>query len=383
MYAFDRAMRLGSDMLELDIHVTEDDKIVVIHDSTVDRTTNGTGSVYEMTLAQIRKLDAGYWLVPGRGIDKSRPASDYPFRGVRTGEVKPPPGFKPADFRITSLPEVMKKYPDVPINIEIKGESDENVASFLHNADVLADYLNGLGRTRGIMVASFNDEALARFHELAPRIDTAPGVAGVAGYVLGNVPPPEGTKAFQVPMEFSGIPVVTPEFVAKAHGDGYGIHVWTIDDEPTMKTLFALGVDGIMTAQPMRLEKAMCKVDVPRSPLPASSPGQHCTKKASIACKVRANALYLDGGATVSIRRRDDFNSRCAGTIVLETKSGRRLAKDRFNFGWLPPPGGPDRRQSVIDSTPKLRKAVRNGKPIRAVVQPYDAFVARTLFPAS
>jgi glycerophosphoryl diester phosphodiesterase len=382
MYAYDRAMRLGSDMLETDIHVTKDDKIAVIHDSTVDRTTNGTGSVYDMTLAQIQKLDAGYWLVPGRGTDHStRPDSDYPFRGVRTGDVKPPPGFKPADFRIASLPQVMKRYPDVPINIEIKGESDENVASYLHNAEVLAEYLNGLGRTRGIIVASFNDEALARFHELAPTIDTAPGVAGVAAYVLGDVPPPEGTKAFQVPMEFSGIPVVTPEFVAKAHGDGYGVHVWTIDDEPTMKDLFDLGVDGIMTAQPMRLEKAMCDRDVPRPPLPASSPGKHCTKKASIACDVRARGLNVGGSATVAAKRRDEFNSRCAGTVTLETKSGNARSKARFNFGWQPPSaGGPAEREVEIGLSAKLKKAIGNGKPIRAVVQPYDAFVNRTLF---
>jgi glycerophosphoryl diester phosphodiesterase len=387
MYALDRAMRLGSDMLETDIHVTKDDQIVVIHDSTVDRTTNGTGSVYDMTLAQIQKLDAGYWLVPGRGTDHSdRPESDYPFRGVRTGQVKPPPGFKPADFRITSLPRVMRKYPDVPINIEIKGESDENVASYVRNAEVLADYLNGLGRTRGIMVASFNDEALARFHELAPKIDTAPGVAGVAGYVLGDVPPPEGTKAFQVPMSFSGIPVATPEFIAKAHGDGYGVHVWTIDDEPTMKDLFDIGVDGIMTAQPMRLEKVMCDRDEPRPPLPASSPGKHCTKKASIACDVRAGntGLGFDGaGAIVSVKRRDDFNSRCAGTVTLENKAGKRLAKGRFNFGWKPPSaGGPDERDALVDTNSRFRRVWRRNRPIRAVVQPYDGFARRTVFSA-
>jgi len=196
MYAYDRAMRLGSDMLETDIHVTSDGKIVVIHDSTVDRTTNGTGSVYDMTLAQIQKLDAGYWLVPGKGTDhSSRPDADYPFRGVRTGEVKPPPGYKPADFRIVSLPQVMKKYPDVPINIEIKGQSDANVASYMHNAEVLADYLNRLGRTRGIVVASFNDAALARFHELAPQIDTAPATAAVAATSSATPRPPRARRS--------------------------------------------------------------------------------------------------------------------------------------------------------------------------------------------
>jgi hypothetical protein len=115
--------------------------------------------------------------------------------------------------------------------------------------------------------------------------------------------------------------------------------------------------------------------------VPEGSPGKHCTKKSSIACSVRANGLYLGGDATVALRRRDSFDSRCAGTIVLETKGGKRLAKGKFNFGWMPPSeGGLDRRDSVIDSTPKLKKATRNGRAIRAVVQPYDAFVTKTVF---
>ena len=384
MYAYERAMRLGSDMLETDIHVTRDGKIVVIHDSTVDRTTNGTGSVYDMTLTRIEKLDAGYWTVPGEGTDHSdRPDADYPFRGVRTGEVKPPPGYRPADFRIRSLPEVMKSYPDTPINIEIKGESKENVASYVHNAEVLADYLNELGRTRGIVVASFNDEALARFHELAPRIDLAPATGGVAGYVLGNIPPPEGSKVFQVPPTFNGIPVVTPQFVARAHGDGYGVHVWTIDDEPTMKDLFDLGVDGIMSAQPMRLEKVMCSRGEPRPPLPASSPGKHCTKKASIACDVRATDVGVRGGtATVTIRRRDAFDSRCAGTVTLKAVGGKAQSKARFNFGWKPPSaGGPAAKVPTVKLTGKLARSIRREREVRALTQPFDAFVTRSSLP--
>ena len=384
MYAYDRALRLGSDMLETDINTSADGKLIVIHDGTVDRTTNGSGAVGDLTLDQIQALDAGYWTVPGKGTDhSSRPASDYPFRGVATGDVKPPPGFKPSDFRMTTLPQVMKKYPHVPINIEIKGQEDETDADYLHNAEVLADFLNGLGRTKGIVVASFNDAALAHFHDLAPQIDMAPATGGVAGYVLGNTPPPEGSKVFQVPMTFSGIPVVTPEFVDKAHSDGYAVHPWTIDDEPTMKYLFDLGVDGIMSAQPMRLEKTMCNMDVSRPPVPKGSPGKHCTKKSSIACDVRASEMYVGGeSTTVTIARRDDFNSRCAGTVTLETKGGKRLTKGRFNFGWNPPSGsGLDRRQTNVDTTPRLEKAIRGGKTIRAVVQPYDAFVTRTAFP--
>ena len=309
MYAFDRAMKLGSDMLELDIHTTKDNKIVVIHDSTVDRTTDGTGRVYDMTMAELRQLDAGYWMIPGEGIDKQRPDSDYPYRGVRSGEKEPPPAFKPRDFRLTTLPEVMKKYRDVPINIEIKGASDEDVASYMRNAEVLAAFLNKLGRTRGVMVASFNDAALAHFHQLAPKIDLAPATGGVAGYILADTPPPEGSKAFQVPTTFSGITVVDQAFVDKAHGDRYGVHVWTINDEETMNRLFDYGVDGIMTAEPMRLERVMCERGEKRPKLPATSPGKHCAKNVSIACEVEAESLELTGRrkAKVTLVRNDNF----------------------------------------------------------------------------
>ena len=91
MYAYERALRLGSDMLEVDIHTSSDEKLVVLHDATVDRTTNGTGRVYDKTLRQIQALDAGYNLVPGEGTEAGRPAASYPFRGVRTGKRKPPP----------------------------------------------------------------------------------------------------------------------------------------------------------------------------------------------------------------------------------------------------------------------------------------------------
>ena len=85
-----------------------------MHDGTVDRTTNGSGSVYEMTAAEIQALDAGHNLVPGEGTVEGRPEADYPFRGVRLGEKRPPPGFRPRDFRIPTLGEVMSAYPERP-----------------------------------------------------------------------------------------------------------------------------------------------------------------------------------------------------------------------------------------------------------------------------
>ena len=82
MYAFERSLRIGADMLEVDIHTTSDGELVVIHDATVDRTTNGTGRVYDQTLAELKKLDAGHNMVPGEGTESGLPAESYPFRGA-------------------------------------------------------------------------------------------------------------------------------------------------------------------------------------------------------------------------------------------------------------------------------------------------------------
>ena len=73
--------------------------------------------------------------------------------------------------------------------------------------------------------------------------------------------PPEGTRAFQVPVEFGGITVVDRAFVQRAHGDGYAVHVWTVNDPAEMRMLLSWGVDGIMTAEPIKLERTLCATD--------------------------------------------------------------------------------------------------------------------------
>lgn len=259
MYAFKRAYVRGADVLELDIHTTKDGEIVVIHDSSVDRTTNGSGSVYDVTLAELRALDAAHNFIPGRNAVRGQRASAYPFRGVRTGKRPPPSGYAREDFRIPTLREVFRAFPDTPINIEIKGESDADPTTYLRNAEALAAFLNAARRT-DLIVVSFHDEATDRFHQLAPQIPTAPGLAKVAAYVETGAPLGGDYDALQVPPRFSGITVVTPEFVRRAHRDGYAVHVWIASSEEYESFYadqFGMCVDAIMTAYPARLEGAM------------------------------------------------------------------------------------------------------------------------------
>jgi len=381
MYAFERSMKLGSDMLEVDVNTTKDDKLAIIHDGSVDRTTDGTGPVADYTMAQLKKLDAAQWFVPLEGTTGDAPRDQYVFRGVRTGQKKPPPGYGPGDFRPLELGELMDRYPGVPINIEIKGGVAEDDASYLHVAEVLADFLNDYGRTNGIVVASFNDAALADFHQLAPEIDLAPATAGVAGYVLGGVPLPPGYKVFQVPPSFQGIPLVTQAFVDRAHGDGYAVHVWTIDDEETMNELWDYGVDGIMSAEPMRLEKNMCERNEPRSPLPRSSPGKHCAKNVSIACEVKVNDVKRMSRkkAKVTLARKDNFDSRCAGTVALKAIGAKVRRKAKFGFGWhSPEAGGPSEAVATVRFNEDLRESIKRKGKVQTLTHPYGGFLVRS-----
>ncbi len=233
LFAYHDGLAKGGDMIELDVHASKDGQLVAIHDDTVDRTTDGRGEVAAMTLAQLRRLDAAYNFVPGENAVAGRPASAYPYRGVRRGKKKPPAGFDAEDFRIPTLAEVFAAYPDVPVNIEIKGRTQQEK---FRVADLLARFLKGAGRS-DVIVVSFDQAAVDRFHAAAPRFDVAPGVTGISGFLLGGQPLPAGTKALQIPItyQFGGttLQIVTADYVAKAHAAGAAVHVWLDKSEET------------------------------------------------------------------------------------------------------------------------------------------------------
>jgi len=269
VYAFRRAVRKGADVLELDVHSTADDRLVVIHDATVDRTTNGSGRVSETQWRELKALDAAYNFVPGRNAVRGLPPDQYPLRGVRMGE-KPPPGkpgrYRRRDFRIPTLGEIFRRFPNKPINIEIKGDADSDLESFERTAENLAGFLNARPeRADEVIVVSFNDAAVARFHELAPAFGTAPGLASTAAYFTTGTPPPGNHVAIQIPVYFQGVRVATPEFVARAHADGFAVHIWPDNDEESddlYRELHAICVDGIMTAYPTRYERYLVRENV-------------------------------------------------------------------------------------------------------------------------
>jgi glycerophosphoryl diester phosphodiesterase len=275
MYAFRKAIRAGADMLEIDVGVTKDDEVVVMHDTSVDRTTNGTGLISELMLREIQRLDAGYWFSADSGnhYGHDQDPGAYRFRGVATGERRPPKGFKAADFRVPTLRSVLRAFPNTPINIEIKGRTkEEETAEYVYNAEVLARELADVNRD-DLIVVSFHQPAVDRFHEIAPRIGVAPGTSGVAGWVLDGTAPPSGTVALQIPVTFefgqTVFNVTTAENVGRAHGEGYAVHTWfsgdDVDGTETWRTLVDWCVDGIMTSHPVQLERTLKSHRPPRA----------------------------------------------------------------------------------------------------------------------
>ena len=258
MYAFERSLQVGADMLELDVGVTKDGQVVVMHDTTVDRITNGHGTVASFTLSKLRKLDAAYWFSGGADAYRhDRARSAYRLRGVATAKRKAPKGFTAADFRVPTLKEVLKAFPRTPINIEIKGRTKaEALDEYLANADALARTLKPTKR-RDLIVVSFKQEAVDRFHQLVPALPVAPGIGGAANWLLGGKSPGDGVVAFQLPITYvlgqQTLQITTKDNVARAHREGYAWHTWLSDDGESPKiwgSLLDMGVDGVMTARP-------------------------------------------------------------------------------------------------------------------------------------
>jgi glycerophosphoryl diester phosphodiesterase len=359
MYAFREALAAGADTLELDVNRTEDDQLVVMHDWTVDRTTNGTGYTTGLTLAEIQALDAAYNFIPGRNAVAGEPESEYPFRGVRTGEKAPPDGFTAEDFRVPTLAEVMEAFPDTPINIEIKGQEDEE-SEFLRNAELLAELLSGTDR-RDLIVVSFNQAAVDRFHELAPEIDIAPGAEGLVGYFLNGEPMPnaDALVAIQVPTTFGDLEVLTPERVVQAHRQGWAVHIWLSGNEENKRVYIDIldhCVDGIMPARPTALERVLRKRDVVR-------PGGEGLDPCRVEPDLRNTGVASDRVAEIGVKRLGKEPVKYEGRVELRKRGGKLLGRGPFDM-----PNGARGTTAILNMTKAGNRAFVTRQRVRTVI---------------
>jgi glycerophosphoryl diester phosphodiesterase len=246
LFAIGRALDAGATAVELDVHATADGELVVCHDATVDRTTNGTGTIASHTLAELRALDNAYWFIPGADVTPGRPEGEYPYRGRAPAD---------ADFTFATLREVLERFPRVILNLDIKQTAPVVEPYEAALAALLAEY----GRIDDVIVASFLDQCTAEFSRHAPHIATSAGTLATAEFWRavhdGAEPPPlpEGVVALQVPERQGELVVVDRLLVDAAHERGIAVHVWTINDADLMDRLLDLGVDGIISDLPTTL----------------------------------------------------------------------------------------------------------------------------------
>lgn len=226
---FRQVVDLGVDVLEFDVRQSADGALIVLHDERVDRTTDGSGRANQLTLDQLKALDAGYdWTADGQ---------TYPFRGQ--GIVIP------------TLEEVFRAFPEQHFAIEIKPDE-------VQVARALCATIRDFGMADRVMVASFHGGTLDALRAACPEVATSAGAGEVAWYWLlqkvgldGPYTPAFG--ALQVPERFGRVGLATQGFVSGARAHGLPVHFWTIDEEEGMERLLDLGAGGIMTNRPDRL----------------------------------------------------------------------------------------------------------------------------------
>ncbi len=252
LHAIGSAIEAGATGIELDVHATADGQLVVCHDPTVDRTTNGAGLIADLPFDALRMLDNAYWWAPGADVSPGLEPGRYPFRGRAPDDRR---------FRIALLEEVLEEYPDVVLNLDIK-QTAPVVAPY---EQTLAAMLRRFRRVDDVIVASFIDSATDAFSSFAPEVPTSAGTQAVAGFFQSvradEAPAPMRHVALQVPASYGDVVLVDQTFVDVAHEQGLAVHVWTIEEETEMERLCGLGVDGVITDRPSALVEVLNRLD--------------------------------------------------------------------------------------------------------------------------
>lgn len=255
LIAFDKANDLGVDMIEFDVHMTNDGHLVVIHDETVDRTTNGEGNVHELTLAQIKELNAAHYFRDIRG--------NYIYRG--------------AGVTVPTVEEVFQQFPNMRFNIEMKvidlpaeedlSEAEQRYVQQETMEKKLWDIIHEYEMEEQVLVASYSDDIMETFREHAQGV-----VATTASYgdaqrflfyhklFLERIYRPQA-DVLQVPPEYGVINLKDERLVSGAHRLNMHIHYLTINDEQSMRNILTMGADGILTDRPDLLIRVMNEME--------------------------------------------------------------------------------------------------------------------------
>lgn len=249
--ALREGVRLGAEAVEFDVRLTRDRHAVLLHDPTVDRTTDGSGPVSEHTLADLQRLDAGHRWRDDRGR--------HVFRGQR--------------LRVPLLSEALAAVPDTFCVIELKADAGVPLVG------VVADEVHAAGAAGRVLLASADASQVMAARAALP--GTATNLAEIEARTLYGLHcaglhrrwRPRG-RVLQVPEIHEGRRIVTPRLVAAAHDLGLDVQVWTVNDLDDMRRLILWGVDGLITDHPDRAVRVVREVGLATPPRPPLHPAE-------------------------------------------------------------------------------------------------------------
>ena len=216
--AFELALNLGADVLEIDVRLSRDHEVIVTHDARIDRTCNAQGAVGEHLLVELKKFNAGWHFTDINGKK-----------------------YRQENIGFMTLTELFEQFPKTRINIDIKDNSEDA-------AKAVALAISKAGAQNRVNVGSFHAKALAHFRVFSPLVTTAATQPEVAqlyfGRSLVNVPK---YQYLQIPTQYFALPLATKSFIKLAQKKNLKAVYWTINNVDAMKKLINRGADGIVT----------------------------------------------------------------------------------------------------------------------------------------
>jgi glycerophosphoryl diester phosphodiesterase len=222
--AFDHAVSLGVDALECDVHLSRDGEAVVIHDATLDRTTDARGPVGGLTAEELARLDAGFHF---------RPTDGHPCRGQGHG--------------VPRLRDLLARHPATPVVVEIKGDAPEAVRPVL-------SVLDDTAAASRVILGSFSQPVLDEVRRLAPDLVTSASRREARQALtrshFGLRPRPTAMRLFQMPFRLRGRQRFGRTFVRAARRANLPVQAWVVDDADDMRLLVGWGVTGLISDRP-------------------------------------------------------------------------------------------------------------------------------------
>ncbi len=228
MASYRLAQQMGAEFVECDVHLSKDKKVIVMHDEAVEGTTNGTGLIKNLSLDQIKRLDAGKWF-------------SKKFRGEKVPTLEELLAWVKIQTSLRGF--------QMGLAIEIKNEP----VRYLELPERLVKAVTGAEMVQRVILISFDHGALKRVKNLNKKIATG---------ILYDRPLEDPIqRAFDMKAEalFPRRNLITKEMVLKAHNKGLAVATWTVNDPLEMKKIHACGVDAIATNYPDRLNEILEK----------------------------------------------------------------------------------------------------------------------------